>query len=90
MPYKVHLHPNFPYAFRRRAGIIISATPIIMNQVPTEILTDEWIVTEECAEDFSEKRKTRKKRVSHPTSGGADQIKEPSANAEDKYSQEET
>ena len=90
MPYKVHLHPNFPYAFRRRAGIIISATPVIMNQVPTEILTDEWIVTEECGEDFSEKRKTRKKRVSRPTSGGADQIKEPSANTEDKYSQEES
>jgi hypothetical protein len=90
MPYKVHLHPNFPYAFRRRAGIIISATPIIMNQVPTEILTDEWIVTEECGEGFSEKRKTRKKRVSRPTSRRADQIKRPSANIEDRYSQEET
>jgi hypothetical protein len=69
MPYKVYLHPNFPYAFRRRAGIIVGSSPIIMDQVPAEILNDEWIVTEKCDRDSSAKRKRRKKRVPESIEG---------------------
>lgn len=72
MPYKVYLHPRFPYRQRRRGGIIVSHNPRVVEEVSEELRKDEWIVVEEVAERVSRKKSAARKRSVRTTSSKAE------------------